>query len=95
MPNIWAKTRPVTNPYLEWTTPEGWMYRVLKAYQTRAKERANPFARLFCQVVTPYTGANGDLGDVYIRDLLNKMPSDSIVVMDKRIQAEEPKKETP
>lgn len=66
--NLWAKTRPVDNPYLtiEWN---GWTWKVLKAYQSRAKELQNRHSRWLCCVITPMTGPSGDWGDVYANEI--------------------------
>jgi hypothetical protein len=47
----------------------GWTWYVLKVYQSLDKGRCDPYARAFCKVTSPMTGAYGDLGDVYIRDI--------------------------
>lgn len=68
--NECAKTRPASNPYEVWQAGD-WTWLVLKKYQTPSKEADNPYARWFCKVVTPYTGPEGDLGDVYVADILS------------------------
>lgn len=66
--NIWNKTRPLNDPYVEWT--DGlWTYRVLKAYQSRIKEKDNEYARLFMAISSPHTYNQWELGDTYIKDL--------------------------
>jgi hypothetical protein len=63
------KTRPTDRPYL--IVEDGdWTYRVLRAY---SKDPNAKFARWFCQVVTPYTGASGDLGDTYVTQVTGKV----------------------
>lgn len=64
MPNLCGKTRPVENPYEVWVAGD-WTWKVLKKYQI---DDNKPQARAFCVVITPYTGARGDMGDVYIAD---------------------------
>ena len=86
--NLWSKSRPKENPYL--TIKNGsWTYFVLKAYQTRAKERTNPYARWFCAVSSPYTFGGYDMGDTYIKDI----PVDAIAaeILDQRCDAEQVK----
>lgn len=68
--NLCGKTRPDSNPYETWRSHDGtWTWLVLKKYQSPEKEKANPYARWFCKVVTPMTGPMGDLGDVYVKDI--------------------------
>jgi hypothetical protein len=68
--NECAKMRPKENPYEVWQAGD-WTWRVLKKYQSRENEALNPNARWFCLVITPMTGKYGDMGDVYIREILN------------------------
>ena len=49
MKNECGKTRPVGNPYEVWEG-NGWTWKVLKKYQNPEKEKANPYARWFCEV---------------------------------------------
>lgn len=67
--NLCAKTRPVSDPYEVWVAGD-WTWSCLKKYQGPEAEAANPYARWFCQVVTPMTGPRGDLGDVYVVDVM-------------------------
>ena len=67
--NECAKTRPDSDPYEVWETPDGsWQWRVLKKYQRPDKEAENPLARWFCQVRSPYV-PEGEMGDVYVQDI--------------------------
>lgn len=66
MRNLMAKTRPVDKPYEIWQAGD-WEWRVLKKWQA---DDTKPYARWFCQVITPYTGALGDMGDVYAKDVM-------------------------
>ena len=43
-----------------------WTWYVLKKYQVPEKEAANPHARWFCMVTSPYTSQRGDWGDTYV-----------------------------
>ena len=52
--NECAKTRPLSNPYDVWVGGS-WVWLVLKKYQTPSKEAANPYARWFRAVRSPYS----------------------------------------
>lgn len=69
MKNLKGKTRPVTNPYEVYQAGD-WEWRVLKHYQSEDNEAKNPYARVFCQVTSPFTYGSGDLGDTYLADIL-------------------------
>ncbi len=43
-----------------------WTWYVLRKYQ---KDDNKPFARWFCRVTSPHTIGNGDLGDVYVKEI--------------------------
>ena len=47
----------------------GWTWYVLKTYQTPEKAAENKYARAYCLVVSPFVGASGELGDVYLSDI--------------------------
>ena len=67
--NLCGKMRPKDNPYEVWKSPDGsWTWAVLKKYQTPDKEANNPYARWFCNVVSPFT-PHGELGDVYVNEI--------------------------
>jgi hypothetical protein len=71
MKNLCGKTRPKDNPYETWKSFDGsWTWQVLKKYQSPEKEAQNPYARWFCNVVTPIV-PEGEMGDVYVRDITN------------------------
>ena len=65
MKNECGKTRPVDNPYEVWEG-HGWTWKVLKKYQNPEREKANPYARWFCAVDSPYAK---EMGDVYVKDI--------------------------
>lgn len=65
--NLCGKMRPKNNPYEIWTAGD-WTWEVLKKYQTPEKEASNPYARWFCNVITPMC-PQGEMGDVYVRDI--------------------------
>lgn len=68
MANPCGKTRPVHRPYEVWEGG-GWTWNVLKKYQNPTNEAKNDYARWFCQVISPYTTKDGDMGDVYVKDV--------------------------
>lgn len=63
--NLCAKTRKDSDPYEVWEAGD-WTWYVLKKWQA---DDDKPYARWFCQVVTPYTGPSGDFGDVYVSEI--------------------------
>lgn len=69
MKNPCGKTRPRNNPYEVWQSHDGtWTWNVLKKWQSPEGEAKNPYARWFCDVVTPIV-PNGEMGDVYVSDI--------------------------
>jgi hypothetical protein len=62
------KTRPYDKPYEVWVAGD-WTWKVLKFYKSRENTIADPYGRVFCQVITPNTTASGDLGDTYYREI--------------------------
>ena len=68
--NECGKTRDVDNPYEVWVAGD-WEWKVLKQYQSPEKEATNPYARWLCAVKSPYTYGSYDIGDTYIRDIVN------------------------
>lgn len=66
MKNPCAKMRPVAEPYEVWRSFDGsWTWNVLKKWQV---DDSKPFARWFCNVVTPYC-PDGEMGDVYVAEI--------------------------
>lgn len=63
--NTAAKMRKIGDPYEVWVAGD-WTCNVLKKWQA---DDSKPYARWFCQVVTPMTGPSGDLGDVYVSEI--------------------------
>lgn len=57
-----SKTRPVDNPYEVWTTGD-WTWKILKFY---SNDLDDPFARVFCDVETPFAH---EMGDVYYSEI--------------------------
>lgn len=69
MKNPCGKTRPRNDPYEVWQSHDGtWTWNVLKKWQSPEGEAKNPYARWFCDVVTPIV-PNGEMGDVYVSDI--------------------------
>tara|TARA_R110000824_G_scaffold149938_3_gene320368 strand:+ start:1625 stop:1915 length:291 start_codon:yes stop_codon:yes gene_type:complete len=68
--NPCGKTVSVNEPYEVYRDESsGFEWRVLKKYQTPAKEAENRFARWFCAVKSPMTYGSWEMGDVYARDV--------------------------
>lgn len=68
--NACGKMRTKGTAYEVWQSHDGaWTWYVLKKYQAPEKEAANRYARWFCLVVTPMTGSDGDMGDVYVSEI--------------------------
>ena len=68
--NPCGKTVSVDEPYEIYKDERsGFEWRVLKKYQTPAKEAENKFARWFCAVKSPMTYGSWEMGDVYARDV--------------------------
>jgi len=86
--NLWAKSRTKENAYAVVKDESiGWTWYILKAYQRRALEKTNRFARMFCLVVTPMTSELGDMGDTYVSDI--PMTAEFRALLDAREAAEE------
>ena len=68
--NPWGKTRPKENPYAIYRA-DGWEWRVLKAYQSPAKELNNPYARWNCFVTSPML-PKGEYGDTYVAEIVGQ-----------------------
>ena len=66
--NLWAKARKIDDPYA--IVDDGdFEYRILKAYQSREKEKGNRYARWFVAVKSPFTHGSFDMGDTYLADV--------------------------
>jgi hypothetical protein len=69
--NLCGKARKIDAPYAVYKGfgPLGETeVRVLKVYQSREKEKANPYARWFVAVKSDYTYGSFDMGDAYINE---------------------------
>lgn len=74
--NPFGKSRPKETPYAIYSGYGPWgqtEVRVLKTYQTRDKEKANPNARWFVAVKSDMTYGTYDMGDSYITECLYRM----------------------
>jgi hypothetical protein len=68
--NLCAKTVTREQAYEVWQSLNGdWTWYVLKKWQSEEKEAANPYARWYCNVVSPMTSERGETGDVYAADI--------------------------
>lgn len=67
MKNTQGKTVKRENAYEVWKR-DNWTWYVLKKYQADEAAAKNPYARWFCDVVTPMC-PDGELGDVYVREI--------------------------
>ncbi len=66
MKNLQGKMVNRANAYEIWQTPDRlWTWYVLKKWQA---DDDKPFARWFCDVVTPFT-PDWEMGDVYVSDI--------------------------
>jgi hypothetical protein len=64
------KTVKRANAHAVFCTRDGqWQWHILKTYALPAKEKDNPYARWFCDVVSPIVGESGEMGDTYISDV--------------------------
>ena len=70
MKNLCGKMRKVNEPYEVWRNNVGWEWRVLKKYQSEEQEKKNPYARWMVACKSPMTGGTYDMGDTYIRDII-------------------------
>jgi hypothetical protein len=68
-PNPMGRSRKPGAPYIvtEHDRLPGWRWEVLKTY--KADPTGDLYARAFVFVTSPMTGAGGDLGDSYVREL--------------------------
>jgi hypothetical protein len=63
--NLCAKTVKRENAYEVWQAGD-WTWYVLKKWQA---DDDKPYARWFCNVVTPMVGPEGETGDVYVSEI--------------------------
>jgi hypothetical protein len=70
MKNLQGKTVKRENAYEVWQSRDGsWTWYCLKKYQNPETEAKNQYARWFCDVVSPFVGEGGELGDVYVSEI--------------------------
>jgi hypothetical protein len=55
MPNPFAKTRKLHEPYAIFINNQGWQWRVLKTYKQPSSEAKDKFARWYVAAVSPMT----------------------------------------
>lgn len=68
--NPFGKSRPSSNPYVVLSSPgSGWSWSILKLYKSPESSLKDPYARAFCNVVSPIVGPSGELGDVYLSEI--------------------------
>ncbi len=68
--NPCVKTVSREDAYEVWQSYDGsWTWYVRKKYQSPELEKTNPYARWFCDVVTPMV-PSGESGDVYVNDII-------------------------
>ena len=74
--NLLGKSRTKDKPYAIWQGFGAFgdtEVRLLKTYQIPSNEQKNQYARWFVAVKSDYTYGSFDIGDSYIRDLLEGM----------------------
>ena len=69
--NLFAKQRPLDNPYEVWESPDGsFETRVLKKNQI---DDDKPYASWFTATKSPYTFGSWEYGDMYVKDIKKSM----------------------
>ncbi len=59
------------SPHATYRSADGqWEYRVLKVYQTAAREKGNAYARWLVAARSPYTHGSWEMGDSYVEAVL-------------------------
>lgn len=70
MKNLKAKTVKPEQAYEVYVGGRGtWTWQVLKHYASSEAEAKDPYARVFCNVISPIVGPQGELGDVYLSEI--------------------------
>jgi hypothetical protein len=69
MPNLFAKTRPVTQPYAIYESSGGMTWHVCKTYKMPANEAKDQFARWFVWASSPWTHGRFEGGDTYASEV--------------------------
>ena len=71
MPNQFAKTRDIENPYAIYKG-FGWEWRVLKTYKMPKSEAKDPYARWFVAATSPHMpDGQFEYGDTYAQEIRN------------------------
>lgn len=70
--NPWSKTAKVSDPHIQLSS-SGWSWSVLRLYKSPASSLRDPFSRAFCSVTSPIC-PDGELGDVYVKDIPGLIP---------------------
>ena len=71
MPNPFAKTRKLHEPYAIFINNQGWQWRVLKTYKQPSSEAKDKFARWYVAAVSPMTDMRWEYGDTYATEIKN------------------------
>ena len=72
MPNPFAKTRKLHEPYAIFINNQGWQWRVLKTYKQPSSEAKDKFARWYVAATSPHMGeGNWEYGDTYATEIKN------------------------
>jgi hypothetical protein len=67
MKNPHKKSVTRENAHEVWATVDGsWTWYVLKKWQD---DDNKPYARWFCDVVSPIVGEDGEMGDCYVEEI--------------------------
>jgi hypothetical protein len=70
MPNPFAKTRQLHEPYAIFINNQGWEWRVLKTYKQPSSEAKDKFARWYVAATSPHMGeGNWEYGDTYATEI--------------------------
>ena len=70
MPNKFAKTRSIDEPYAIYKDGGGWEWRVLKTYKMPKSEAKDPYARWFVAATSPLMPEGQfEYGDTYAAEV--------------------------
>ena len=65
-----GKTRPQDNPYAVYRGGNGFIWKVLKTYKSKANEDTDPYARWFVAATSDMMhGGSYEMGDTYAKDI--------------------------
>jgi hypothetical protein len=71
MPNPFAKTRKLHEPYAIFINNQGWEWRILKTYKQPSSEAKDKFARWYVAAISPMTDMRWEYGDTYATEIKN------------------------